>query len=62
MEKLKICPDLTAYETKESILVGYGTYTRPVVHECIKEKCVAFGEPYWCFKYKNSVIYDDVKE
>ena len=63
MDKLKICPDLTSYETKESILVGHGTCTMPVLHVCLKEKCVAYDSKFnMCDKYKNNVIYDDGAE
>lgn len=60
--KFKCCPDLTSHEEVKAIMYGQGDFTRPILHACLKEKCVAFGEPYWCFKYKQSVIYNEVNE
>ena len=60
MEKLKFCPDLTTYEEVKAVLIGQGDFTRPVLHVCMKEKCVAYdGKFNMCDKYKNSVIYYD---
>ena len=56
--KFKFCPDLTSHEEVKAIMHGQGDFTRPILHVCLKEKCAAFGEPYWCFKYKQSVIYN----
>lgn len=54
--KIKCCPDLTSKEEILPITVGRGTFTRPVLHECLKNKCVAykFGK---CLKYDNDIGY-----
>ena len=54
--KIKYCPDLTSKEEVVPITVGRGTFTRPVLHECLQNQCVAykFGK---CFKYDNNTEY-----
>lgn len=56
MKKIKFCPDLTSKEEVVPMVVGRGTFTRPVLHECLQNKCVAykFGN---CFKYNNCTEY-----
>lgn len=56
--KIKYCPDLTSKEEVVPITVGKGTFTRPVLHECLKNKCVAykFGK---CLKYDNYISYSE---
>ena len=53
---IKYCPDLTSKEEVVPIAVGIGAFTRPVLHECLRNKCVAykFGK---CFKYANNTEY-----
>ena len=43
---IKFCPDLTSKEEVVPITIGTGTFTRPVLHKCLQNKCVAykFGE------------------
>ena len=55
---IKYCPDLTSKEEVVPITVGRGTFTRPVFHECLKNKCVAykFGK---CLKYDNYISYSE---
>ena len=62
--KFKYCPDLTSHEEVKAIMYGQGDFTRPILHVCLKEKCVAYdSQTSMCDKYKNSVIYyDEVKE
>lgn len=54
--KIKFCPDLTSKEEVVPMMVGQGTFTRPVLHECLQNKCVAykFGK---CLKYNNYTEY-----
>ena len=54
--KIKFCPDLTSKEEVVPMMVGSGTFTRPVLHECLQNKCVAykFGK---CLKYDNYAEY-----
>lgn len=54
--KIKFCPDLTSKEEVVPMMVGQGTFTRPVLHKCLQYQCVAykFGE---CFKYDNNTEY-----
>lgn len=65
MKMIKFCPDLTSKEEVVPITIGTGTFTRPVLHKCLQNKCVAykFGE---CLKYDNCTEYylekDDTKE
>lgn len=56
MKKIKFCPDLTSKEEVVPMVVGRGTFTRPVLHECLQNKCVAykFGN---CLKYDNCTEY-----
>lgn len=65
MKKIKFCPDLTSKEEVVPITIGTGTFTRPVLHKCLQNKCVAYklGK---CLKYDNCTEYylekDDTKE
>ena len=36
------------------MLIGNGDFVRPVLHPCIKEKCVAYKDGK-CMKYDNEV-------
>lgn len=49
------CPDLTGKEEIKAMLIGNGDFVRPVLHPCIKEKCVAYKDGK-CMKYNNEVI------
>ena len=53
---IKICPDLTSKEEVVPMMVGQGTFTRPALHKCLQNQCVAykFGE---CLKYDNNTEY-----
>lgn len=51
---IKYCPDMTSHEEVKAIMVGHGDFTRPVLHACIKEKCVAYKNGK-CMKYNNVV-------
>ncbi len=51
---IKFCPDLTTKEEVKAILIGSGDYTRPLLHACIKEKCVAYKNGM-CMKYDTEV-------
>lgn len=53
---IKFCPDLTSKEEVVPIMIGTGTFTRPVLHECLQNQCVAykFGK---CLKYNNNTEY-----
>lgn len=51
---IKYCPDLTSHEEVKAVFVGHGDFTRPILHECIKEECAAYKEEY-CEKYHNKV-------
>lgn len=55
---IKFCPDLISKEEVLPIMVGTGTFTRPVLHKCLQNKCVAykFGK---CLKYDNYTEYGD---
>lgn len=48
------CPDLTGKEEVKAMLIGNGDFVRPVLHPCIKEKCVAYKDGK-CMKYDNEV-------
>ena len=48
------CPDLVGKEEVKAMLVGNGDFVRPVLHPCIKEKCVAYKDGK-CMKYDNEV-------
>lgn len=48
------CPDLTGKEEIKAMLIGNGDFVRPVLHPCIKEKCVAYKDGK-CMKYDNEV-------
>ena len=39
---IKICPDLTSKEEVVPMVVGRGTFTRPVLHTCLQHECVAY--------------------
>lgn len=52
------CPDLTGKEEIEAMLIGNGDFVRPVLHPCIKEKCVAYKDGK-CMKYDNEVEVKD---
>lgn len=58
---IKFCPDLTSKEEVVSMVVGRGTFTRPVLHKCLQNQCVAykFGN---CLKYDNCTEYGDKSE
>lgn len=53
---IKICPDLASKKEAVPMAIVRGTFTRPVLHECLQNKCVAykFGK---CLKYDNCVEY-----
>ena len=53
---IKFCPDLTSKEEVVPITIGTGTFTRPVLHACLQNKCVAykFGN---CLKYNTCTEY-----
>lgn len=61
MKMIKFCPDLTSKEEVVPIMIGTGTFTRPVLHKCLQNKCVAykFGK---CLKYDNYTEYVKEKE
>lgn len=48
------CPDLTGKEEVKAMLIGNGDFVRPVLHPCIKEKCVTYKDGK-CMKYDNEV-------
>jgi hypothetical protein len=54
---IKFCPDLTSKEDVP-ITIGTVTFTGPVLHKCLQNKCVAykFGK---CLKYNNYTEYGD---
>ena len=67
MKMIKFCPDLTSKEevvpitltSKEEVVpitIGTRTFTRPVLHKCLQNKCVAYklGK---CLKYDNCTEY-----
>ncbi len=39
---------------KEAMVIGTGDFTRPVLHACLKSKCVAYKDGR-CVKYDNEV-------
>ena len=51
---IKFCPDLIGHEEVKAMLVGQGDFVRPILHPCIKEKCVAYENGY-CKKYNSKV-------
>lgn len=51
---IKFCPDLTGKEEVKAMLLGSGDYIRPVLHTCIKEKCIAYKGGF-CKKYDSEV-------
>lgn len=55
---IKFCPDLTSTEEVVPMMVGQGTFTRPVLHTCLQQKCIAykFGK---CLKYDNYIEYSE---
>lgn len=48
------CPDLTCKEEVKAMMIGSGDFTRPVLHACVKSKCVAYKDGR-CVKYDNEV-------
>lgn len=48
------CPDLTCKEEVKAIAIGQGDFTRPVLHACLKDQCVAYKNGR-CVKYDNKV-------
>ena len=48
------CPDLTCKEEVKAMTIGNGDFTRPVLHACLKSKCVAYKDGR-CVKYDNEV-------
>lgn len=48
------CPDLTGKEEVKAMFIGNGDFVRPVLHPCIKEKCIAYKDGK-CMKYDNEV-------
>lgn len=61
MIKIKYCPDLTGYKTEKAVMIGTGDYTRPVLHECLKEKCVAYSGKT-CIKYASCTEYEETED
>ena len=57
---IKFCPDLTSHEEVKAVLIGSGDFTRPVLHACIKEKCVSYKKGK-CMKYDNEVEIMEAK-
>lgn len=55
---IKFCPDLISKEEVVPIVYGQGNFTRPVLHKCLQNECVAykFGK---CLKYDNYTEYGD---
>lgn len=58
MKKIKFCPDLTSKEEVMPMMVGQGIFTRPLLHKCLQNQCVAykFGK---CLKYDNNTEYSE---
>ena len=52
------CPDLTGKEEVKAAFVGHGDFVRPVLNQCIKEKCVAYRDGF-CRKYHQNVEVKD---
>lgn len=48
------CPDLTCKEEVKAMVIGTWDFTRPVLHACLKSKCVAYKDGR-CVKYDNEV-------
>lgn len=57
---IKYCPDLIEYEERKSMSIHtlWESKRFPVLHHCIKEKCVVYKGGK-CMKYDNEV---EVKE
>lgn len=55
---IKICPDLTSKEEVIPMVVGRGTFTRPVLHKCLQSQCVAYKTGK-CLKYDNNTEYSE---
>ena len=55
------CPDLTCKEEVKAMTIGNGDFTRPVLHACLKSKCVAYKDGR-CVKYDNEVEKDAENE
>lgn len=58
---IKFCPDLTGKEEVKAMCIGNGDFVRPVLHACIKEKCIAYRDGK-CRKYHAEVETEEVKE
>lgn len=54
------CPDLTCKEEVKAMTIGNGDFTRPVLHACLKSKCVAYKDGR-CVKYDNEVEKEEEK-
>lgn len=55
---VKICPDLTGYETHPALTIGGSDVQIPVVHCCILSECAAYDpEIGTCKKYGQKVTY-----
>ena len=52
------CPDLTGKEEIKAMLIGNGDFVRPVLHPCIKEKCVAYkdGKSYKIWRMERQIM------
>lgn len=48
------CQDLTCKEEVKAMVIGNGDFTRPVLHACLRDKCVAYKDGR-CAKYDNEV-------
>lgn len=58
---IKFCPDLTSHEEVKAMFVGQGDFTKPILHACIKEKCIAYDyKRGHCNKYDNTVEIAEV--
>ena len=55
---VKICPDLTGYETHPALTIGGSDVQIPVVHCCILSECAAYDPGTdTCNKYGQKVTY-----
>ncbi len=54
-EMIRFCPDLTGKGKEEvkAMFRGHGDFIRPILHACIKERCVAYKNGT-CMKYGNA--------
>lgn len=55
---VKYCPDLTGKEEVKAMYAGHGDIVRPVLHACIKDKCIAYKDGN-CRKYHAEVEVSD---